>query len=126
MLGFGDIVLPGLLVVFTKIWDLKQKHTIMQGHFLPTISGYGLGLIVTYVALVYSIGGSQGQPALLWLVPCTLGAVLLSGTLRREWHALWLGRDGTKDDGNREELHQQSQDEQHDHLLSTSRTDDVV
>ena len=46
-------------------------------HALSPHSGAGLAL--TYVALVFSWFGDQGQPALLYLVPCTLGTTLVLG-----------------------------------------------
>lgn len=50
--------------------------------------GYGAGLLLTYVALVFSWFGDEGQPALLYLVPCTLGIVLLLAAVRGELRAL--------------------------------------
>lgn len=47
-----------------------------------------LGLCLTFVAL--SISNSP-QPALLYLVPCTLIAVVLVGWRRGELKALWNG-----------------------------------
>lgn len=49
------------------------------GYWAPTCAAYGLGLGITYLALVYSWFGDQGQPALLYLVPCTLGTALALG-----------------------------------------------
>ncbi|KAI3931272.1 hypothetical protein MKX01_040189 [Papaver californicum] len=49
--------------------------------------GYGVGLILTYVGL-YLMDG-HGQPALLYLVPCTLGLIIILGWLRGELKHLW-------------------------------------
>eukprot|EP00850_Spirogloea_muscicola_P009409 SM000052S17801 [mRNA] locus=s52:650058:653604:- [translate_table: standard] len=87
ILGFGDVVLPGLLVAFTLRYDYEQRHSLLRGYFLPTMSGYAGGLIATYAALIIMKG--SGQPALLYLVPCTLGLVVLLGLCRGELRQLW-------------------------------------
>ncbi|KAF9610980.1 hypothetical protein IFM89_026260 [Coptis chinensis] len=52
----------------------KSKKGIFNGYFLWLVIGYGLGLFLTYLGL-YLMDG-HGQPALLYLVPCTLGWLL--------------------------------------------------
>jgi len=112
LLGLGDVVLPGLLVAFTCKYDalkmttmtavrgererssrrgVGSSSTIMTKYryFIPAIIGYGWGLLLTYVALTFSWFGDQGQPALLYLVPCTLGTVLCLGWMRGELKGLW-------------------------------------
>ncbi len=84
MLGFGDIILPGLLVAYCRRLDVDSRASLAAGYFLPTVVGYGGGLVLTYVALVCEWFGDQGQPALLYLVPCTLGVVLLLAAARGE------------------------------------------
>lgn len=80
MLGFGDIVLPGLLVVYMRVYDIAQQHTGMgqpgngeeagkidrrsrgwgRGvYFIPASIGYGVGLMCTYGALILELGGKQ-------------------------------------------------------------------
>ena len=99
ILGFGDLVLPALLLVFTlrcrsksllpllyrffchlasslhAPLPLRYDYTVGRvwgrGYFLWASIGYGVGLVATYVGL-WAMDGS-GQPALLYLVPCTLG-----------------------------------------------------
>ncbi|KAK9821152.1 hypothetical protein WJX74_001342 [Apatococcus lobatus] len=138
MLGFGDIVLPGLLVVFTRIFDISSRDSLHSSAAdplspvtspLPTstrpsgaatprpparymaflqifcksgsqlayfpicVAGYGVGLILTYAALAFSVGGSQGQPALLYLVPCTLGTVAALAWMQGDLGAMWEGVD---------------------------------
>ncbi|KAG0565714.1 hypothetical protein KC19_7G009500 [Ceratodon purpureus] len=87
IIGFGDILLPGLLVSFCLRYDWSAKKSLLNGYFLWTAVGYGLGLFWTYVALVLMNG--NGQPALLYIVPCTLGTVLLLGWWRGELKTLW-------------------------------------
>lgn len=89
MLGFGDILLPGLLGVYARTHDVYNKLTVQQSYFWPCVAGYGVGLLMTYGALFYSLGGDQGQPALLYLVPCTLGTVLVLAYIRRQLPHMW-------------------------------------
>ncbi|KAJ9515138.1 hypothetical protein QJQ45_028935, partial [Haematococcus lacustris] len=89
MLGFGDIIMPGLLVAFMRRWDLTHRLPLLKGYFLPVCCGYAGGLALTYTALACSWFGDQGQPALLYLVPCTLGLVLALAAGRGHWSALF-------------------------------------
>ncbi|KAL6838693.1 hypothetical protein ACP4OV_031407 [Aristida adscensionis] len=87
MIGFGDIIFPGLLVAFSYRFDRASKKGIFNGYFLWMTVGYAVGLFLTYLALFLMDG--HGQPALLYLVPCTLGVIVLLGWLRGELHGLW-------------------------------------
>lgn len=51
-------------------------------------SGYGIGLIVTFVALTLM---SMAQPALIYLVPCTLFPVMGTAAIRKEFSRVWNG-----------------------------------
>ncbi|KAI3913354.1 hypothetical protein MKW92_047862, partial [Papaver armeniacum] len=87
MIGFGDIILPGLLVAFAFRYDRSSKKGILNGYFLWLTIGYGVGLILADVGL-YLMDG-LGQPALLYLVPCTLGLIVILGWVRGELKHLW-------------------------------------
>ncbi|CAN1300662.1 Signal peptide peptidase-like 2 [Linum perenne] len=87
VIGFGDILLPGLLVAFSLRYDWLARKGLLVGYFLYTITAYGIGLLVTYVAL-YLMDG-HGQPALLYIVPFTLGTVLTLAKARGELRILW-------------------------------------
>ena len=85
ILGFGDILLPGLLAVYTRTFDLYYNCSWQRSYFWPNVGGYAVGLLLTYLALWFEVGGSQGQPALLYLIPCTLGVTLVLAMSRRQF-----------------------------------------
>ncbi|CAK9167730.1 unnamed protein product [Ilex paraguariensis] len=87
MIGFGDILFPGLLVSFTFRFDKINKKGLLSGYFLWLTIGYGFGLMFTYLGF-YLMDG-HGQPALLYLVPCTLGVAVILGLVRGELRHLW-------------------------------------
>merc|ERR1711865_29437 len=74
LLGFGDIALPGLLLSFLRRHDLQSLRGPREGYFAPALLGYFVGLNLTIAALAIM---RMGQPALLYLVPCTLGTTLV-------------------------------------------------
>ncbi|CAI0476224.1 unnamed protein product [Linum tenue] len=74
IIGFGDILLPGLLVAFAIRYDWLANKTLRAGYFLYAMLAYGLGLLITYIAL--NLMDGHGQPALLYIVPFTLGKTL--------------------------------------------------
>ncbi|OIT27923.1 signal peptide peptidase-like 2 [Nicotiana attenuata] len=87
IIGFGDILLPGLLVAFSLRYDWLAKKNLRAGYFLWAMIAYGLGLLITYVAL--NLMDGHGQPALLYIVPFTLGTFLMLGTKRGDLKILW-------------------------------------
>jgi len=76
LLGLGDIALPGLFISFLLRYDyrcgLAGFH--LRSYFVLSVIGYIVGLALTDIALVVM---ESGQPALLYLVPCTLYFVCL-------------------------------------------------
>ncbi|KAJ7962402.1 Signal peptide peptidase-like [Quillaja saponaria] len=87
IIGFGDIILPGLLVAFSLRYDWLTKKNLRAGYFVWAMTAYGLGLLITYVAL--NLMDGHGQPALLYIVPFTLGTFLTLGKKRGELKILW-------------------------------------
>ena len=94
MLGLGDIVLPGLLLVWTARYDLRRYGSLScekagDGYFPMAMAGYAFGLCLAQLAVEIF---NYGQPALLYIVPCVLAPVLYrsnrSGTLPLLWEAL--------------------------------------
>ncbi|RYR15380.1 hypothetical protein Ahy_B04g072122 [Arachis hypogaea] len=88
IIGFGDIILSGLLVAFSLRYDWLAKRNLRSGYFVWAMSAYGLGLLLTYVAL--NLMDGHGQPALLYIVPFTLGTFLLLEKKRGELNLLWI------------------------------------
>lgn len=88
LLGFGDIALPGLLVSYLRRHDLQSERAWRSGYFAPALVGYFVGLNVTIAALCIM---KMGQPALLYLVPGTLGTTLVLASSRGELGLLWEG-----------------------------------
>eukprot|EP00931_Biecheleriopsis_adriatica_P023617 TRINITY_DN14879_c0_g1_i1.p1 TRINITY_DN14879_c0_g1~~TRINITY_DN14879_c0_g1_i1.p1 ORF type:complete len:521 (+),score=88.58 TRINITY_DN14879_c0_g1_i1:99-1661(+) len=89
LLGFGDIALPGLLVSYLRRHDLQSHRRLCEGYFGPALIGYFVGLCVTIVALMIM---QMGQPALLYLVPGTLGTTMILSCCRGEMSLLWDGK----------------------------------
>lgn len=106
MLGLGDIVIPGLLLSFAHRYDVSVGLRSSRGYFAFMVAGYAVGLLMANMA-VYVM--AMGQPALLYLVPCTLGLFIFlsynDGTLRSMWDgppslsAEHAGYDGLLSDG---------------------------
>lgn len=77
-LGFGDIVLPSLLVSFCMRFDYRtsnmDKPYFVQRHVYGVAAtlAYIAGLIAAFVALTLS---QMAQPALLYLSPITCGTI---------------------------------------------------
>ena len=88
LLGFGDVLVPGLLVSYCHAFDLI--HGIKcRPYFITSCISYGVGLIITFVGLFLMEG--MAQPALLYLVPCTLIPPILMSWCRGELNKLWDG-----------------------------------
>jgi signal peptide peptidase-like protein 2B len=68
-------------------FDKENNKGVSNGYFPWLMFGYGLGLFLTYLGL-YVMNG-HGQPALLYLVPCTLGITVILGLVRKELRDLW-------------------------------------
>lgn len=105
MLGLGDVVLPGLLVTYALRCDYTAGRGLgaapariaLRGFYPTLIVCYAAGLFLAYLAntLGWTINGVRGQPALLYLVPLTLGPLLLMAWRRGElptvWGSSWTG-----------------------------------
>ncbi|KAJ8271067.1 hypothetical protein GJAV_G00122380 [Gymnothorax javanicus] len=92
LLGFGDILVPGLLVAYCHRFDVLMQTSRI--YFLACTVGYGIGLLITFAVLALM---QVAQPALLYLVPCTLLTSLMVALWRRELPLFWTGSGFVKD-----------------------------
>ncbi|CAG0897310.1 unnamed protein product [Darwinula stevensoni] len=87
ILGFGDVLVPGLLVAFCFGFDLQHK-TPFHIYYVTGVIAYALGLIVTFIGLLLM---ASAQPALLYLVPANLTMTIIISLCRKEFHLMWKG-----------------------------------
>lgn len=88
MLGFGDIILPGILLTFCKIFDIAGGNR-WPIYYIQSIVSYFIGLSITHLALYLM---NTAQPALLYLVPCILLSTIITGLCRGELKELYTGK----------------------------------
>ncbi|XP_010241929.1 PREDICTED: signal peptide peptidase-like 1 [Nelumbo nucifera] len=98
MLGLGDMAIPAMLLALVLYFD-HQKSRDSAGvldissskgykYIWYAVSGYAIGLVT---ALAAGILTHSPQPALLYLVPSTLGPIIVISWLRNELTELWEG-----------------------------------
>lgn len=87
ILGFGDIVVPGLLVAYCHRFDVHIRSR--QVYFVACTVAYAVGLLVTFAAMALM---QMGQPALLYLVSSTLLTSLAVAACRQELTLFWTGQ----------------------------------
>ncbi|KAF8380242.1 hypothetical protein HHK36_027725 [Tetracentron sinense] len=98
MLGLGDMAIPAMLLALVLCFDHQKSRDSMnpldmsysKGHkyIWYALPGYAIGLVA---ALSAGILTHSPQPALLYLVPSTLGPVILMSWIRKEFTELWEG-----------------------------------
>lgn len=86
LLGFGDIIVPGLLIAYCRRFDVQTGSSSI--YYVSSTIAYALGMIITFVVLVLM---KKGQPALLYLVPCTLITASVIAWRRKEMKKFWQG-----------------------------------
>ncbi|XP_029284446.1 signal peptide peptidase-like 2A isoform X2 [Cottoperca gobio] len=87
ILGYGDIIVPGLLVAYCSRFDVWINSS-KKIYFVSCCIAYLLGMIVTFAVMLLS---GKGQPALLYLVPFTLITSAVVAGCRREMRQFWAG-----------------------------------
>ncbi|XP_013095023.2 signal peptide peptidase-like 2A [Biomphalaria glabrata] len=80
ILGFGDLILPGILLTYNAVFDVKSGTKMV--YYITSSIGYLCGMVSAMVAMVLM---KTGQPALLYLIPCTLGTTLVVSLFRGEF-----------------------------------------
>ncbi|KAF7813163.1 signal peptide peptidase-like 1 [Senna tora] len=98
MLGLGDMAIPSMLLALVLCFDhRKSSNTVnlfelhsSKGHkyIWYALPGYAIGLVTALAAGVLT---HSPQPALLYLVPSTLGPVIVISWIRNELMELWEG-----------------------------------
>lgn len=86
LLGFGDILVPGLLVAYCHGFDLLTTRSRL--YFFTGTMFYGVGLVLTFIALYLM---RTPQPALLYLVPATLLPTICIAWCRGQLADIWHG-----------------------------------
>jgi hypothetical protein len=86
ILGYGDLLIPGLLLVFLRQFDkLTVNRKLWNGYHAWAITGYGLGLLASFIALYFEVSGcsvfahAQEGRGDAWKIPCRV-----RGQLRRQ------------------------------------------
>ncbi|MCL7027447.1 hypothetical protein MKW94_002282 [Papaver nudicaule] len=105
MLGLGDMAIPGMLLALVLCFDHRRTRdsvtpmeissTKGQKYIWYAVSGYAIGLVT---ALAAGILSQSPQPALLYLVPSTLGPVIVISWFRKQLVELWEGNEETLND----------------------------
>eukprot|EP00051_Salpingoeca_urceolata_P031699 m.12595 g.12595 ORF g.12595 m.12595 type:complete len:557 (-) comp4307_c0_seq1:43-1713(-) len=99
LLGFGDVLIPSLLVSLCLRFDYTvaganlpawHRKSVFGRYpfFIVSCVAYSVGLVATFVALGLS---SMAQPALLYLVPCTLGSTVFLAYWKGLLATMWRG-----------------------------------
>ena len=112
MIGLGDIVVPGVYVALMLRFDIylfkKAKKDFSKfeysfknmKYFFITFIFYNLGIIITLSSMYFF---NHAQPALLYLVPCTLLSSTLTAFKRKEFDLLWKFNEEKIDKGEEED-----------------------
>uniref|UniRef100_A0A673B211 Signal peptide peptidase-like 2A n=1 Tax=Sphaeramia orbicularis TaxID=375764 RepID=A0A673B211_9TELE len=87
ILGYGDIIVPGLLVAYCSRFDV-WVNSRKKIYFVSCCIAYLLGMITTFAVMLLS---GMGQPALLYLVPFTLITSAVVAGCRGEMRQFWAG-----------------------------------
>ena len=98
MIGLGDIVITGVDVALMLRFDIylykRAKNDFSKfgfsfknmKYFIITFVFYNLGIIITLSSMYFF---NHAQPALLYLVPCTLISSSLLALQQKEFDLLW-------------------------------------
>lgn len=113
LLGFGDVLVPALYISFCHTFDI-MTNTPRKIYYVATTIAYAVGLLITFVMLFVM---EQGQPALVYLVPCTLITGFVIGWIRGDLKKLWTGQMVSEAVGQNDD----SEDEEFNHAGSTRR-----
>ncbi|XP_022968017.1 signal peptide peptidase-like 1 [Cucurbita maxima] len=98
MLGLGDMAIPAMFLALVLCFDHRKSRDTVNlldihtrgGHkyIWYALPGYAIGLVTALAAGVLT---HSPQPALLYLVPSTLGPVIAISWMRKDFLELWEG-----------------------------------
>ncbi|KAG2319585.1 hypothetical protein Bca52824_012798 [Brassica carinata] len=98
MLGLGDMAIPAMLLALILCFDHRKTRDVVnlfdlkssKGHkyIWYALPGYAIGLVSALAAGALT---HSPQPALLYLVPSTLGPVIFVSWRRKDLAELWEG-----------------------------------
>lgn len=100
ILGYGDIIVPGLLIAYCSRFDV-WVNSRCKVYFLSCCTAYLMGMILTFAVMLL---WERGQPALLYLVPLTLITSTVVAWRREEMRKFWTGTATEVLDSSREPL----------------------
>ncbi|KAJ8902185.1 hypothetical protein NDN08_006593 [Rhodosorus marinus] len=90
MIGYGDVIVPGLFIVRLRAFELKaargRNGQEAPSYFKGAVIGYGIGLVLTILALRLM---DTAQPALLWIVPSIVVSAVVVAARRGELAMIW-------------------------------------
>lgn len=99
MLGLGDIVIPGIFIALALRYDqhryaksneklLITKHDVdfPKPYFKATLVAYVAGLATTMLVMHFT---KAAQPALLYLSPACVGAIVITSLRLGQWSETW-------------------------------------
>ncbi|KAF4322846.1 hypothetical protein JM18_000661 [Phytophthora kernoviae] len=95
MLGLGDIILPGMLLSFALRFDYSDATVGATNYFSLMAIGYAVGLALANMAVMIT---EMGQPALMYLVPTTLGTLIFVSKRNGDFRTMWAGAGVDQDD----------------------------
>ena len=140
MIGLGDIVIPGVYVALMLRFDIylykKAKNDLStfgfsfknMKYFFITFIFYNLGIIITLSSMYFF---NHAQPALLYLVPCTLLSSTLLAFQQKDFNTLWQFNEEKLDKDKEKEKKDEDDDDDDDDTKDTkkkekekSKTDD--
>ncbi|KAF1332920.1 Signal peptide peptidase-like, aspartyl protease family a22b, partial [Globisporangium splendens] len=91
LLGLGDLILPGLLLSFCIRYDYCMGYPLSRKYFCIASTAYALALLLANAMAVMLHDIVAGQPALMYIVPMMLTAVLGFAFASNEFASMWRG-----------------------------------
>jgi len=86
-LGLGDILIPGVCINFSIIFDMASSNR-WYIYFFFNMAGYIVGLLLAFLSYVLM---NASQPALFYICPILLVVNVLLALLRKEFKEMWSG-----------------------------------